>query len=63
MASEDFSFYQKEIPGCFFILGCGDDEHKSYLHTSIYDFNDKSIPIGVEMYIRIFEEKFNLKLI
>ncbi len=63
MASEDFSFYQKEIPGCFFVLGCGDAQHQGYVHTSAYDFNDKAIPIGVEMYIRILEEKFNLKLI
>lgn len=63
MASEDFSFYQRKIPGCFFMLGCGDAEHTSYLHTSVYDFNDKAIPVGVEMYIRILEEKFNLKLI
>jgi len=63
MASEDFSFYQKNIPGCFFMLGCKDQEHSGNLHTSIYDFNDKAIPIGVEMYIRILEEKFNLKLI
>jgi amidohydrolase len=63
MASEDFSFYVKKIPGCFFILGCGDKDHHRYLHTSYYDFNDKAIPIGVEMYIRILEEKFNLKLL
>lgn len=63
MASEDFSFYQKHIPGCFFMLGCQDEGHKEYLHTSLFDFNDKSIPIGVEMCIRIVEEKFNLKLI
>ena len=63
MASEDFSFYVKKIPGCFFILGCGDKEHNRYLHTSYYNFNDKAIPVGVEMYIRILEEKFNLKLL
>lgn len=63
MASEDFSFYQREIPGCFFILGCGDALHQESVHTSVYDFNDKAIPLGIEMYIRILEEKFNLKLI
>jgi amidohydrolase len=63
MASEDFAFYQKIIPGCFFMLGCGDEEHTAYLHTSVYDFNDKAIMTGVEMYIRILEEKFNLKLL
>ena len=63
MASEDFSFYVKEIPGCFFMLGCADKEHDKYLHTAYYDYNDRSTPVGVEMYIRILEEKFNLRLL
>jgi len=63
MASEDFAFYQKIIPGCFFMLGCRDDEHTGYLHTSVYDFNDKAIMTGVEMYIRILEEKYDIKLL
>ncbi len=63
MVSDDFSFYQNEIPGCYFVLGCGDAEHNKNVHTRLYDFNDKSIPIGVEIYIRILEEKFDLKLI
>lgn len=63
MASEDFSFYLKEIPGCFFMLGTYDENHKEYVHTSKYDFNDASIPIGVEMFIRIIEEKASIKLI
>lgn len=63
MASEDFSFYVKKIPGCFFILGCGDETHDRYLHTSYYNYNDRATPVGVEMYIRILEEKFGIKLI
>jgi amidohydrolase len=63
MASEDFSFYMREIPGCFFMLGTYDENHKDYPHTPKYDFNDVSIPIGVEMFIRIIEEKASVKLI
>ena len=63
MASEDFSYYLEKTPGCFFMLGVADETHKEYLHTPKYDFNDKGIPYGVEMFIRIIEEKFGVNLI
>jgi amidohydrolase len=63
MASEDFSYFMEKTPGCFFMLGVKDDNHKEYLHTPTYDFNDKGIPYGVEMFIRIIEEKSNAGLI
>jgi amidohydrolase len=63
MASEDFSFYLKIVPGCFFMLGGGDETHDKIIHSPYYDFNDKSLPIGVEMFVRIVEEKSGAKLI
>lgn len=57
MASEDFSYYQKVIPGCFFMLGAADETHTAFLHTTKFDFNDKAIPYGIEMFIRIVEIK------
>lgn len=63
MASEDFSFYMEHVPGCFFMLGVEDEIHKEYLHTTKYDFNDKGLPYGVEMFIRIIEEKALVTLI
>ena len=63
MASEDFAYYLEKTPGCFFFLGTGDDEHTGYLHTDTYDFNDKSISYGVEMFIRIIEVKAKVQLI
>jgi amidohydrolase len=63
MASEDFSFYQHKVPGCFFMLGGGDETHDKIIHSPYFDFNDKSIPYGVEMFIRIIEEKSGISLI
>jgi amidohydrolase len=63
MASEDFSFYLKKIPGCYFLLGGGDETHDKIPHTPYFNFNDKSIPYGVEMFIRIIEEKSGTSLI
>ena len=47
MISEDFSSYQKVLPGCFFFIGVKDAEHKEALHSPYFDFNDKVlIPAG-----------------
>ena len=47
MISEDFSSYQKVLPGCFFFIGVKDSEHKEALHSPYFDFNDKAlIPAG-----------------
>lgn len=46
LAAEDFSFYQKEVPGIFFFLGIGDTPE---LHAQDFNFDDETIlPIGVE---------------
>lgn len=47
MISEDFSSYQKVLPGCFFFIGVKDTEHKEALHSPYFDFNDMVlIPAG-----------------
>lgn len=44
MASEDFSYYLKEIPGAFALIGSDDGEaHRIPCHSPHYDFNDKLI--------------------
>ena len=46
LAAEDFSFYQRHLPGVFFFLGIGDTPE---LHASNFDFDDEYIlPLGVE---------------
>lgn len=51
MGAEDFSFYGREIPACFYFLGLRRPEQTSYpnLHAPQFDFNDAAIPTGVEM--------------
>jgi amidohydrolase len=63
MGSEDFCYYLLEKPGCYFFIGCRDEEHTAIMHTPKFDFNDKGFPIGVEMFIRIIEKKSGTKLI
>lgn len=49
MAAEDFSFYGRELPACFFFLGLRPKGQPTYpnLHAPTFDFNDEAIPVGV----------------
>ena len=47
-ASEDFGHYLKECPGAIFYIGAG--EEYPPLHTDAYDFNDRILPVAVEMF-------------
>lgn len=52
MASEDFSYYLKEVPGAFALIGANDGErqHQVPCHSPFYDFNDRLIPRVVALY-------------
>lgn len=51
MASEDFSYYLKKIPGAFALIGSDDsDMHRIPCHNANYDFNDRLI----EPVLRLF---------
>tara|TARA_R110002074_G_scaffold239593_3_gene411349 strand:+ start:1015 stop:2214 length:1200 start_codon:yes stop_codon:yes gene_type:complete len=54
MASEDFSYYLKEIPGAFALIGSDDGEgHDVPCHNARYDFNDRLIPIVTRFFARL----------
>lgn len=48
MASEDFSYYLREVPGAFALIGADDGQgHHEPCHSPRYDFNDRLIdPVG-----------------
>lgn len=56
MGSEDFSFFLDKIPGCYFFLGAG--INRAGLHNPSYDFNDKILPIGTQLWIDIAKNYF-----
>ncbi|MCL4127753.1 UNVERIFIED_CONTAM: hypothetical protein GTU68_031978 [Idotea baltica] len=65
MAGEDFGALMQGQPGCFIMLGQGDPEsprssHSQGLHTSLYDFNDDIVPIGIEYWAQIVEKSMPL---
>lgn len=51
MGGEDFSYYGRHVPACFFLLGQRPRHAASYptLHQPDFDFNDDAIMMGVEM--------------
>jgi len=64
MGAEDFSFFLQERPGCYFLIGNGDGEHREgghgmgpcMLHNPSYDFNDELIPLGATAWVRLAEK-------
>ena len=67
MGAEDFSFFLQAMPGCYFVIGNGEGEHRDgghglgpcMLHNPSYDFNDDLIPLGATAWVRIAEEWFS----
>ncbi|WP_425408415.1 N(2)-acetyl-L-2,4-diaminobutanoate deacetylase DoeB2 [Hyphococcus sp.] len=55
MASEDFSYYLKEKPGAFALIGAGDGDphHHVSCHNPEYDFNDRLIPVVAKLFARL----------
>ena len=51
MTSEDFSFYQAEIPGNFFFLGCGSQAKGTMAphHSPRFNIDDDALPTGVSL--------------
>ena len=52
MTSEDFSFYQKQVPGVFFFLGLGD---VPALHTDNFDFDESVLLKGADFFETLAE--------
>ena len=53
MTAEDFSCYQKQVPGLFFFLGLGD---VPALHTDHFDFNEAILSKGADFFEKLAEK-------
>ena len=58
MFAEDFSFYQKEVPAFFAMLGSRNESlNYTYpLHSCYFNFDESVLEIGVNYYIRLLTE-------
>ena len=52
MISEDFAYYQQEVPGVFFFLGTGT---RIPLHNAHFDFEESILEEGVKLYLKILK--------
>ena len=53
MLAEDFSCYQKEVPGLFLFLGTGTNIP---LHSNNFDFDEDVLETGVNIYLKLLKE-------
>ena len=51
MLSDDFSFFLKDIPGCYFRLGVKkkNGDTSPSLHNEWFDIDERSLPIGASI--------------
>lgn len=55
--SEDFSYYQKQVPGLFFMLGCR-NEAMGYvhpLHSNRFNFNEEILLYGIQLFYNLYK--------
>ena len=57
MASEDFSFMLKAVPGCYINIGNG--EGGCSVHNPEYDFNDDILTIGASYFSALVENRLS----
>lgn len=59
MIAEDFSFYQREVPGLFVFLGMRDEAagHVFPLHSPHFDLDERVLLEGIEGYLRYLEKR------
>ena len=51
--AEDFSEFLRCVPGAFFFCGIGDATHAEPLHSAAFDFDERALLSGVEMFEKL----------
>ncbi len=55
MMAEDFSNYQRCVPGLYTFVGIGEGEGTPPLHSSAFNFNERALLNGVEYFLRVID--------
>lgn len=50
MIAEDFSYFQREVPGVYCFCGCMDAAHDAPLHSERFDFDERALLHGVQLF-------------
>ena len=56
MTGEDFSYYQQQVPGVYFLLGIGDTPP---LHSPIFSFDPKILTVGADFFSTLSTDLVN----
>src|SRR3984957_6379893 len=59
MASEDFSYMLRDVPGAYIQIGNGDGEGACEVHNPGYDFNDGALPYGASLFVKLVEKRLD----
>ena len=59
MASEDFAFMLRALPGCYLWLGAAPAGSCPGLHSPRYDFNDEILPIGAGLWVSLVRKSLS----
>ncbi len=59
MASEDFAWMLRQVPGAYIQIGNGDGEGTCEVHNPGYDFNDAALPYGASLFVRLVEKRLD----
>jgi amidohydrolase len=59
MASEDYAYMLKAVPGAYIQIGNGDGEGACEVHNPGYDFNDAALPLGASLFVRLVERRLD----
>ncbi|WP_340023068.1 amidohydrolase [Paenibacillus sp. FSL K6-1096] len=61
MPAEDFSYYVKEIPGCFIFVGAGNSDKNAVYphHHSRFDFDEDAMLSGLKLLIAMADSRLN----
>ena len=57
MGGEDFAFFLREVPGCFFFVGSGNPDRETHHphHHPRFDLDEDALGLGVQCLVRIVE--------
>jgi hippurate hydrolase len=58
-ASEDFSYYLQQKPGCFWFISYGPDKGPN--HSANYDFDDDLLETAVKVYAALIEDRLGFR--
>jgi amidohydrolase len=59
MASEDYAYMLRAVPGAYIQIGNGEGEGACEVHNPGYDFNDSSLPLGASLFARLVERRLD----